>query len=403
MRRLSLLLVLYSGMACAQMPGTVTLDDVLRIVETSPRIAVSQREADMARAERAAAGALPNPNVSLGRSTASSGERTIFDGSSQQQAMVEMPVPIFGQRGARVRAADFGVARAETQVRLTVAETRRLAALEFVRLLAAAEQLAARRNALADVERIRGLVAGRADSGMASRYDLARADAELALARVAAQKSATELNEHAAALAALVDAPGWRPRPSGSLAELSGRFADAGGDLTNNAALRVARADSEAAQARVEAAHRERFPVPSLQLGRTWTSGPFGAANFVGVASEIPILDTRRALEDRASAEAGAARERERATLAALRAELDKQRDALAARREALERFEASAAARPAAFLEMAESAYRLGRGSLFELLDARRTQLEATLARLELVSQVVEAELELRSLAGNL
>lgn len=400
-----LLAILQAGFLRAEPPQTVTLEDVLRIVETSPRVAVSRREADMARAERTAAGALPNPTVSLGRSTQSAGERTLFDGSSQQQAQVEIPVPIFGQRGARVRAADFGVARAETQVRQTVAETRRLAALEFVRLLAASEQLGARRTALADVERIRGVVAGRADSGMASRYDLARADAELALARLAAEKSAAEVNEHAAALAALVDAPGWRPQPQGSLSALSGQFADlpeASTFLTNNAALRAAQAESEAAQARVDVAHRERFPVPSLQLGRTWTSGPFGAANFVGVASEIPILDTRRAQEDRAAAEAGAARERERATLAALRAELDKQRAALAGRREALERFDASAA-RPGAFLDMAESAYRLGRGSLFELLDARRTQLEASLARLELVSQIVEAELELRALAGTL
>jgi cobalt-zinc-cadmium efflux system outer membrane protein len=386
------------------MPATVTLDDVLRIVAASPRIAVSQREADMARAERAAAGALPNPNVSLGRTTPSAGEQTMFQGSSQQQATVELPVPIFGQRGARVRAADFGVARAETQVRLTVAETRRLAALEFVRLLAATEQLGARRTALADVERIRGLVAGRSESGMASRYDLARADAELALARLSAQKGASEVNEHAAALAALVDAPGWQPRPVGALSELVASLALADSpELTANPALRAAQAETEAAQARVEVAHRERFPVPSLQLGRTWTSGPFGAANFVGVASEIPILDTRRAQEDRAAAEAGAARERERTTLAALRAELDKQRAALAARREALARFDESAAARPAAFLEMAESAYRLGRGSLFELLDARRTQLEATLARLELVSQIAEAQLELRALSGSL
>ena len=404
MRWASLLLAAHSGLACAQLPATVTLDDVLRIVEASPRIAASQREADMARAERAAAGALPNPSVSLGRTTPSSGEQTMFQGSSQQQATLELPVPIFGQRGARVRAADFGVARADTQVRLATAETRRLAALEFVRLLAASEQRGARGAALADVERIRGVVAGRAQSGMASRYDLARADAELALARLSAQKSATEVNEHAAALAALVDAPGWQPRPGGTLAELIASLAVPDGpELAANPALRAAQAESEAAQARVELAHRERFPVPSLQLGRTWTSGPFGAANFVGVASEIPILDTRRAQEDRAAAEAGAARERERATLAALRAELEKQRAALAARREALERFDESAAARPAAFLDMAESAYRLGRGSLFELLDARRTQLEATLARLELVSQIIEAQVELRALSGTL
>jgi cobalt-zinc-cadmium efflux system outer membrane protein len=403
MRRLSFLLIACSGTAWSQLPATVTLDEMLRIVEQSPRIAVSLREEDIARAERAAAGALPNPNLSLGRFNPSGGERTMFAADSQQLAQVEIPVPIFGQRAARMRASELGVSRAQSQVRLTIAETRRLAALEFVRLLASGEQLAARRAALADVERIRGLVAGRSESGMASRYDLARADAELALARVGAQKSETEVNEHAASLAGLVDAPGWRPQASGSLTELRARLGDSEEDLNENPALRLARAESEAAQARVEVAHRERYPVPSVSLGRTWTNGPFGAANFIGVQSEIPILDNRRALEDRANAEAAAARERERATGAVLRAELDKQRAALAARREALARFESEAGARQGAFLEMAESAYRLGRGTLFELLDARRTQLETTLARLELVSAIVEAEIELRSLSGSL
>ncbi|MFN2646069.1 MAG: TolC family protein, partial [Burkholderiales bacterium] len=158
-----------------------------------------------------------------------------------------------------------------------------------------------------------------------------------------------------------------------------------------------------AAEAKIELARRERFPVPALQLGRTWTTGPFGAVNFIGVASEIPILDTRRAGVDRALAEHGAARERERVVSAALQAELVKQREALALRREALARFERDVFERQSSFLAMAESAYRLGRGSLFELLDARRTQLEASSARVELLTALVEAELELRALADEL
>src|SRR6476661_8486131 len=171
MKRLSAALLLAAAPAWAQLPQTVTLDEVLRIVETSPRVAVSQREADIARAERAQAGAFANPTLSLGRSLSSSGERTIFDANSQQQALLELPVPIFGQRGARVRAADLQVGRAESALRTTVTETKRLAGLEFIRLVAAQENLAARRRALVDVERIRGLVAGRQGSGMASRYD----------------------------------------------------------------------------------------------------------------------------------------------------------------------------------------------------------------------------------------
>ena len=401
MRPLSLLL--FVNTAWAQLPQSVTLDEVLRMVEKSPRVAVSQRETDIARAERAAAGAFANPTLSLGRSNTAGGERTIFDANSQQQATLELPVPIFGQRGARVRAADLQVGRAESALRLTVVETKRLAAVEFVRLAAAQEQLNARRAALADVERIRGLVAGRQGSGMASRYDLARADAERALVSLAVQKAVNEVNEHSAALAALLDAPGWRPQPGMALEQVAAQLGDAEPDIAGNAALRVAQDETAAAQARIELARRERYPVPALQLGRTWTTGPFGAANFFGVASEIPILDTRRALEDKAIAEHGAARERERGVNATVRAEYQKQREALAVRKEALARFERDVFERQPAFLEMAESAYRLGRGTLFELFDARRTQLEAALARAELLAAIAETQLELRALSGAL
>ena len=401
MRLLSLLF--FVNTAWAQLPQTVTLEDVLRIVEQSPRVAVSQREADVARADRAAAGAFANPTLSLGSARPSGGERTIFDANSQQQATVELPVPIFGQRGARVRAADLQVGRAESQVRLTVTETKRLAGLEFIRLVAAQENLAARRRALVDVERIRGLVAGRQGSGMASRYDVARADAERALANLNVQKAVNELNEHSAALAALADSPGWRPQAASSLEQLQSALGEPGDDFAGNLALRVARDETAAAQARVELARRERYPVPALQLSRTWTSGPFGAANFVGVVSEIPILDTRRALEDKAIAEHGAARERERGLNAAVRTDFQRQRETLSLRKEALARFDRDVFDQQSAFLEMAESAYRLGRGTLFELLDARRTQLEAALARAELIAAIAETQLELRVLSGSL
>src|SRR3954447_20083710 len=254
----------------APLPSEITLADVLRIVESSPRVAVSAREADIARAERAAAGALPNPTLSLGRSRPAGGERTMFDANSQDQAMLELPVPIFGQRGARMRAADFQVERAQSQVRLTLGETRRLSALAFLRLLGAQETQLARRAAAADVERIRTLVAGRQGSGMGSRYDVARVDAEAALANLAVQRAATDVNEQAATLAALVDARGWRPRARGSPAELRPGRGDPPSDLAATPALRAARDETAAAEARIELARRERYPVPAVQLGRAW-------------------------------------------------------------------------------------------------------------------------------------
>jgi len=407
MKPLSFLgLLLMHASAWAQPPATVTLDDVLRMVARSPRVLAAERDADMVRAERVTAGALPNPTLSYGAARPSAGERTIFDANSQQQATVELPIPIFGQRGARMDAADRQVGRAESQVRLTASEARRAAALGFARLLRTQETLAARTAALGEIERIRGLVSGRQQSGMASRYDRSRVDAEAALAALAVQRAEADVAEQAAAIAALVDAPGWRPRASGSLEALRGAPGaepDIQRMLAANPAARLARDESAAAEARIELAKRERLPVPSLAYSRTWTSGPFGATNFIGVQSEIPILDSKKALEDRARADAAATRERERAANAALAAEYEKQREVLRSRREALRRFEAEVADDRGTFLEMAESAYRLGRGTLFELLDARRTRLEAMVARLDLLGAIVEAEIELRALTGDL
>lgn len=411
MKRLSALLVLLAAHAghaqqpAAPLPAEITLEQVLEIVGSSPRVAAAAREAEAARFDQRAAGAYPNPSVTFGAARSSSGERTIFDADRQSNALLEVPVPVFGQMGARSRAAEAQASLAGTQVIVTTVDTRRQAALAYVRLLGAQDQLAARRSGLGEVERIRGLVSGRLASGMASRYDVARADAEASLAALALQKAETAVGEQSAAIAALVAQRGWQPRAAGTLDSLAAgpAIADEEEAIARSPALRAAREEAVAAEARVELQQRELWPVPSLQLGRTWTSGPFGAANYVGIASEIPISSDRRALTDRAKAQALGARERERATDAALRAEYRRQADALRLRREALARFDREVFSQRSEFLEMAETAYRLGRGSLFELLDARRTLLEASASRLELLGGIAESQIELRALAGGL
>src|ERR1051325_9479486 len=115
MKRLSALLLFFSFDASAQLPERVTLDEALRIVSEGPRVVASQRDADAARADRDAAGAFANPNLSIGRARPSGGERTIFDANSQDQASLELPVPIFGQRAARVQVAERQVERAQWQ------------------------------------------------------------------------------------------------------------------------------------------------------------------------------------------------------------------------------------------------------------------------------------------------
>src|SRR6185295_8278468 len=253
--------------AWAQPPAAVTIDELLKMVARSPRVLAAERDADVARAERVTAGALPNPTLGYGAARPGGGERTMFDGNSQQQATIELPLPIFGQRGARVDAADRQITRSQSQLRLTLSEARRAAALGFVRLLRAQQSQDARSAALGEVERIRRLVVGRQESGMASRYDRSRVDAEAALAALAVQRAQADVSEQAAAIAALVDAPGWRPQAVGDLEAMRGAFGDEpdiARMLAVNPAARLARDESAAAEARIEQARRERYPVPSL-------------------------------------------------------------------------------------------------------------------------------------------
>ena len=150
------------------------------MAERSPRLAVEQVAIDAAEADRITAGALPNPTVNYGHFTPSGGANTLFEGTRQQQATVDFPLLIAGQRGARIEAADQGLLAARARVGLAGNELALRAAELFVGLQAAQEKI----TVLAGVarrDRARcAIVSGRLASGMASRYDLTRVEVELA-------------------------------------------------------------------------------------------------------------------------------------------------------------------------------------------------------------------------------
>jgi cobalt-zinc-cadmium efflux system outer membrane protein len=138
-------------------------------------------------------------------------------------------------------------------------------------------------------------------------------------------------------------------------------------------------------------------------VGRTWTSDPFGAANFVGLSTEIPLSDARRGLTAKAAADLRAAHRRREAIETEVDVELRRLVDGLALRQAALERFRRNVGERIPALKRMAEDAYRLGRGSLLELIDAARSRLEARLTELDLRAATAGQELRILGLTGRL
>ena len=388
-------------------PNAVNLSAVVRMVrEVSPRLAVERQSVAVAEAERIGAAALPNPTVGYTQFRPSGGAATVFTGSRQQQIGVDLPVQIGGQRAARMEAAERGVDAAKARVLAGGSTLAADAAAAFIDLLAAQEQASLLDAAVMEFARLRTLIVGRESSGMASRYEVTRIEVELGGTRARFEEARAKVADRSGMLAALLGIPGWRPQALGRLAPLELEIAApaagrerAPGSPATVAALR----EEEAARAAIEVAKRERIPNPTFNVGRTWTADPFGAANFVGMSVEIPILDSKRGPVARAEAQTIQANLRRQLVEAETAANLDRLAQVISLRRSSLDQFDREASQRIPGLKQMAEDAYQLGRGSILELLDAARSRNEVQQARVELAASLLEAQVRYLALSGNL
>jgi len=388
-------------------PETVDLPALLRIVrEVSPRLALDRQAIVGAEANRVTASAYPNPTLNYGYMRQGGGQATVFTGRRQDQASVDVPLLIAGQREARMEKAEREIEAARARVAAGASSLAAEAGVAFIALLAAQDKAALQTGAAAELVRLRDIVAGRSDLGMASRYDLNRLEVELASARTKLEDGKADIADHSGNLAALLGIYNWRPKADGILTPMSmagNAFENLRERAMNSPATLAAQGEEKAAQSAVEVARRERWPVPSVSVGRAWTSEPFGAANFLGLSVEIPILDTRRGPVAKAESEATAAAMRRELAVAETTANLQRYTNVISARENALRRFDTDAAARLPALKEMAENAYRLGRSSIFELLDSTRSRFELQQTRIDLLAALVEAQLRYLAISGEL
>lgn len=387
------------------LPESVNLEQLVQILrEKSPRLQAERTRIDIARSDVVAAGVLPNPVVSYGRYDLLGGVNTLFDGSQQQQAQLDIPVLIAGQRPARREAAERGVTAAEAQALNAYAGFLKDAWQLFVKLLAAQEKRVALEQTEGELDRLKAIVTGRAESGAASRYEVVRMDVEAADLRARTEQVRAETLDLSGQIGTTLSLPGWKPRAEGMLQPL-GVSVDLAALKQQaeamNPAVNAARRQEEAAEAGIEKAKRERWPTPVISVGNVWTNNPYGLASFAGLSVEVPIFDYGQGPIARAKAEKRTATFERQALLYAILAELERAAGVLLTNRENLVRFERDVAGRLPQLKEMAEDAYRFGKGSLLELLDATRSRTEIALRRVELTESLVLAEIDALAAAG--
>ena len=111
----------------------------------------------------------------------------------------------------------------------------------------------------------------------------------------------------------------------------------------------------------------------------------------------------RRGAFAKAESEAITATLRRELAVAEVSANLERFANIIAARQAALQGFQEDAAARLPLLKQMAEDAYRLGRSSIFELLDATRSRYDLQQTRIDLVAALVDAQLRFLATSGEL
>lgn len=398
---LSLMMIAAAAPAAAeQPPESVDLPAVLTLARgASPRLELERKQIALAQAERTTAGAYPNPSLSFERAR-QPGELTNFSSKVARQWSVQQPILLPGQRSSRIRAADLGVDAARSRLTATGNDLTADAGTAYVELLQAQSKRVALEKGMADLDRLRGIVAGRQSAGMASRYDVLRVDIELADWRTQLAEAEADLIDRQGQLAGLLGFPGWRPHGEGELRPLAIATEPAGADGDSPAVI-ASRKEEAAALAKVDAARRDRLPNFSLSGGRFWTTQPYGQTYSLGFEIEVPLFDTRRGAYQQARAQAESASLQRTLTEAQSTADVARYRAQVEQRSAALAQFEQQLAPRLSQLQAMADDAYRLGRSSVLELLDATRVRYQTALSRDELVANLMEAQLRLQAARG--
>lgn len=388
------------------LPKVVTIQQLLQIVrEKSPRYAVARSQIEAAEAEVVAASVLPNPKVSYGRYDQAGGRvGTQFDGMSQQNVTVELPVLLAGQRGARQEAAERKVDVSETDVQVEYNQLVRDTWGLFVQLLAGQQRVVVLKEAEQELERLHTIISGKESAGTASRYDVLRITQELQNLQARLENAQTDIAGTVGKIGVLLGFADWQLQASGTLAPI-GAPADANTLWqqveNNNPALESARRETVAADAGLERARRERFPVPSLFAGTAFTDNPYGNAIFSGVSVDLPLFDRNQGGMAKAAAEKNAALLKHDLLLASTKQELERSLDVLARRRDTLAKYEHDVLQPLPTLKQMAEDAYRLGKSGLLELLDSSRSRIEIKLNHLDLLTGEIEAELDTMMVSG--
>jgi len=355
----------------------LTADEAFqRALQSAPTLQASRSHASAADALVRQAGAWFNPVFSitaenLGATQPTTGIKGIE--GVEGQAVIGGLLPIGGDRGALREAAEARLLEARSTESLAEADLRASLIVGIAHAARDDERLRRAREEASGLEALARALAAQAEAGRASDGEAARAHLAMVSAHTAAAVVAAEAASSRERLTLLL---GLAPRTAVRVRLPSCSPPPTQPEPSQPPEVAVAAARRQAAAAASSQLRAARIPDLIPQVGLRRSAGV--SALYLGLSIVLPVFD-------RSGASIAAAASEETATLAAL----DRvEREVAAERASALQglivleeagaRYTIAWTAALDGAVRSAEARYRLGEGTLTELLDGRRARLQA-------------------------
>ncbi len=367
----------------------------------APAILVAERRGGVAAEEVHVAEAWSNPVLTF----------TTSRYTAKLSGAASLPLPLFGQRGTAVRAAEADASTARLDVDVVRSEMRWNATLAWVDTWQASERARLLALTESETDHLLGIARDRFDAGTAPQLDVIRATADQARARADAEAAAGMVAASASQLAVWLGLDPREPLAIAGGPSLPDALPPIDVLMARAAAhprLRRDEAEARAADRHVEHERRLRFPAVSLELAvnvgdptlRSEAGSP--QTDVVGgVSFELPLLSLRQGAIARARARRDLAEAVESVDSLRLRADLEEaRRRTLAAERRA-RTLRSQALPQMELAREMTEESYRAGRADLIRVLEAERAVLDMRLAQSEAVATWARSYADLERAVG--
>ena len=363
-------------------------------VASNLELAAARRGRAVREAEMKAAGQHPNPNL-------------VFESAKDvphQSLLLEVPFEPW-KRSARIDLAKEELTLADVDEAAALQALRRRVRMAFYGLLAA-EEGASLASAMRDVAaRVHEVAEARFDEGAAPRLDvmqaelgLARATAELDLARSERASAQAELN-------AVLN------RPPDRMLAVTGDFAEAAVPPVDEATARATAANPELRAAEREVAieerrlgllKAERVPTPVFTGGVDFNApGEFDVGYRAGLSLAVPIFSRNQGEIAGSIARADQARTRRDAVRRDVEARAFAAQARAVARRAQVAAYRATLVPTATSIESLAEESYRLGRTSVLAVLDAQRSLRDTRREYLDSLLSLQSALADLEDVLG--